>query len=132
MNTKKVINLFGEIEIAAMFKEYKQLDSGPMPGKLVVVPFNPYVLTPLDKNKTLEAVDLIKEKHCGNIKGRTCENGSKQRKYLKPDESIYSPICSTKALIANLFIDVMAQIDVVIFDVSRAFLQTTIPEDTFY
>ena len=34
-----------------MFKDYKQLDYGPIPGKPVVAPFNPYELTPLDIKK---------------------------------------------------------------------------------
>ena len=95
MNAKKGITLFGERAIAAMFKEYKQLEDGPMPGKPVLAPFNPDGLTPLDEKKTLEAVKLIKEKRCGKIKGRTRANGSKQGKYLKPDESVNSPTCST-------------------------------------
>ena len=129
MNAKKEIKLFGERSITAMFKQYKQLDDGPMPGKPVVAPFNTDVLNPLDRKKTLEAVNLIKEKCCGNIKGRTCANGSKQRNYLKPDESVYSPTFSTKARMATLVIDAMEQRDVAIFDVPRAFLQTELPEN---
>ena len=98
MNANKGINLFGERAIANIFREYKQLYDGPMPGKPLVAPFNTDGITPLYRKKTLEALNLIKEKSCGNIKGRTWENGSKQRKYLKPDESIYSPTCSTKEL----------------------------------
>ena len=88
MNAKKGIKLFGDKEITSMFNKYKQLDDGPMPCKPVVAAFNPDQLTPLDRNKTLESVNLIKEKRCGNIKGSTCANGNKQRKYLKPDESV--------------------------------------------
>ena len=53
MKAKKGIKLFRERLITAMFKEYKQLDDGPMPGKPVVAPFNPYVLTELYKRKIL-------------------------------------------------------------------------------
>ena len=56
-----------------MFKDYNQLDYGHMPGKPVVAPFNPDGLTPLDRKKTLEPVNLIKEKRCGKIKRRTCK-----------------------------------------------------------
>ena len=35
MNAKKGIKLFDEKAVVAMFKEYKQLDKGPMPGKPV-------------------------------------------------------------------------------------------------
>ena len=71
INAKKGIHLFRERYIAAMFKEYKELDDGPMTGKPVVAPFNPDGLTPLDRKKKLEDVNLIKEKRCGKIKGRT-------------------------------------------------------------
>ena len=50
-----------ERDIASMFKGYKRLDDGPMLGKLVVEPFNPDVITSLNKKKTLEDVKLIKE-----------------------------------------------------------------------
>ena len=68
-----------------MFKKYKQLEYVPMPGKPAVTPFNHCGLTLLDQKRALEAVNLINEKLCGNIKRRTCKNGSKQREYLKPD-----------------------------------------------
>ena len=61
MNAKKGIKLFGEREIASMFKGYKRLADGHMLGKLVVEPFNPDVLNPLNKKKTLEDINLMKE-----------------------------------------------------------------------
>ena len=95
MNAKKEIKIFREIANVDIFKEYKQLNDGPMTGKPAVAPFYPDGLTLLYKNKTLEAANFIKEKHCGNIKGKTCENGINQRKYLKPDDIVYVPISST-------------------------------------
>ena len=105
MNANKGIKPFGERATVAMFKEYKKLDDVPIPGKPVVVPFNPYGLTPLYGKKTLEVVNLITDKNCGNIKVRTFANGRKQRKYLKPYGSVYSPTRSTEALMATLVID---------------------------
>ena len=64
MNTKRGIKLLGEIDIAAVFKEYKNFYDGPVPGKPVVALFILDGLSPLDRNKTLEAVNLIKEKCC--------------------------------------------------------------------
>ena len=89
MNANKGIKIFGEKDISDMSEEYKQLDDGTMPVKPVVATFNSGCLTPLDINKTLEAVNLIKDKCCGKIKARTWANGSRQKKYLKPDESVY-------------------------------------------
>ena len=83
MPAKKGIKLFGEKAIAAMIKEFEQLDEGAFPGKPVVKPIDPNTLTREEKYKAMEAVNLIKEKRCGKIKGRMCANGSTQRKYLK-------------------------------------------------
>ena len=102
-----------------------------MSGKTVVAHFDPDGLTPLDRNKTLEDMNLIKDKRCGKIKGRTCSNGSKQRNYLKPDESVYSPTCSTEALMATFVIDAMEQRYVAILDVPGDFLKTALPADRF-
>ena len=102
-----------------------------MPGKPVVATVNSDGLTPFYINKTLEAVNLIKDKHCGNIKVRTFSNGIKQRKYLRPDKIVHSSTCSTKALIATLVIDAMEQRDVAIFNVPGDFLQTALPSDKF-
>ena len=44
-----------------MFKGYKRLDNELVMGNLVLDPFNPDVLTPLNKKKTLEDVNLINE-----------------------------------------------------------------------
>ena len=109
MNAKNRINIFGDRVIAAIFKKYKQLYDVPMPGKPVVAPFNPDVLSPLDRKKTLEDVKLIKDKRCEKIKGLTCANDSKQIKYPKPDEKVYSPTCSTEALMETLIIYAMDQ-----------------------
>jgi hypothetical protein len=129
MSAKKGIKLFGETAVAAMFKEFHQMDRGPMPGKPVFGPQDSTLMTPLQKKMTLEAVNLIKEKRCGAIKGRSCADGSKQRKYLKPEESTYSPTCSTEALITTLVVDATEKRDVAICDIPGAYLQTELPPE---
>ena len=64
MSAKKGITLFKDHAFAATVKEYKQLD-----GMDVMGPENPNVITPQKKQKELRAVNHIKEKRCGNIKG---------------------------------------------------------------
>ena len=49
----------------------------------------------------------------------------------KPDDSVYSPTCSTEALMATLFIDATKQGDVAIFNVPGGFPQTALPADKF-
>ena len=44
-----------------MFKEFQQLNNGPMPGKPVLGPINNEALSIEDRKKSLAAVNLIKE-----------------------------------------------------------------------
>ena len=53
-----------------------------MPGKKVVTAINPDTLSAEDKAKSLNDVNIIKQKQDGTIKGRTCADGSKQKRYL--------------------------------------------------
>jgi len=55
-----------------MLKEYKQLND-----LKVFAPENPANLMDKHKRDALCAINLIKEKWCGNIKGKTCADGSK-------------------------------------------------------
>ncbi len=129
MNANKGIKMFGERAIAAMIKEFKQLDAGPMDRKPVVCPMDPKSLSLEQKLKALDAVNLIQEKRDGRVKGRTCANGSKQHKFLKENESIASPTISLEAIIATLIIDAKEERDVAIFDVPGAYLHAKMPED---
>ena len=40
-------------------------------------------MSPDKKNKALNAMNLIKEKRNGDIKGRTCVSGKQQVRYIK-------------------------------------------------
>ena len=51
--------LFEERAVAAIIKELKQLEEGPMPGKKFVTAINPDTLSAEDKAKSLNAVNLI-------------------------------------------------------------------------
>ena len=86
MSAREGIKKHGQAAIAAMIKEFTQLNDGAVPGKPVVKPIDVSSLTHLEKSKALPAVNLIKEKFGGVLKCRTCADGSRQRKYLKQDE----------------------------------------------
>ena len=58
------------------------------------------------KRRALNTINLIKLKRDGSMKGRTCADGSKQRKYLKPFESVVSPAISLEPLFLTMLIDV--------------------------
>ena len=78
MSAKAGFKKFGQVAIAAMFKELKQLNDGLMPGKQVASPVNVDSLPSEVREQAMEAVNLIKLKRNGDVKGRTCLNGSKQ------------------------------------------------------
>eukprot|EP00957_Ditylum_brightwellii_P149694 11399689-Ditylum_brightwellii.AAC.1 len=67
---------YGEIGLAAVVKEFTQLNKGAVPeqNKPVVEPIDTDLLTADDKKKALDVVNLIEEKRDGQIKGQTCAN----------------------------------------------------------
>ena len=129
MSATKGIKKHGERAIAVLLKEFIQLDKGPMEGKNVVVPIDYNKLSDEDKRKALEAVNLIKEKRDGDLKGRSCANGSKQRKFLKPDDQISSPTVSNEAFLTTCVIDAEEGRDVGTADVPGAYLHAEFPKD---
>ena len=60
ISAKNGTKQFGERAVADMSKEYQQLNDGPIPGKPVFGPINIEELRIGDSNKSLEAVNLIK------------------------------------------------------------------------
>ena len=92
MSAKEGIRKHGDKAIAVFVKEFKQLDKGPMAGKKVICPIEYDTLTTKDKREALEAINLIKEKRDGSLKGRSYANGANQRRYLKSDEVCPSPM----------------------------------------
>ena len=90
-----------------MLKEHQQLNYGPMTGKPVFGPISNEELSGEDRKKALKAVNLIKGKQCGSIKGIIGVNGSLYKIYLKEDDYVYSPTYLTESLMSTLFIDAM-------------------------
>ena len=62
MPAKKGIKVFGQAAVAAMIKEFSQLNQGAVPNKPVVAPVDVNTITPQEKKKALPAVNLTKEK----------------------------------------------------------------------
>ena len=76
MNAKKSIKLFEETCVTVMLNEYQQLHDMEVFGKL-----NPDVLTNIHNRQALRAIDIIKKKRCGIIKGNTCTDSWPQINY---------------------------------------------------
>ena len=115
MQATRGFKLFGDRTVAAMIKELKQLEEGPMPVKKVVTAINPDTLSAEDKAKSLNAVNLIKQKRDGTFKGRRCADGSKQKRYLGKYEIVASPTVSLESLFTTLVIDAHEERDVATF-----------------
>jgi len=90
----KGIKEYGEREIAAMTKELIQLDEGAVKNKPVIAAIDYNTLIDGEKEKALDAVNIIELKRDGRLKERSCANGSKQRSYLTEYESVASPTVS--------------------------------------
>ena len=97
MQATQGIKLFGERAVATIVKELKQLEYGPIPRKKVVMAVDYDNHSVEDSKCALNTVNSIKEKRNGTIKGRTCANGSKRRRYLSPENSVASPMVSLEA-----------------------------------
>ena len=75
----------------------------------------------------LLAINVIKEKRCGKVKGRTVADGRKQRALHAKDETT-SPTASTDALMLSTMIDACEERDVATADVAGACLHAE-PDD---
>jgi len=110
------IKKHGQPAVDALLAEFGQLDD-----KNVFEPCDASLLSKEQKKEALRAVNLIKEKHCGRLKGRTCADGwSQQAKYTKEETS--SPTVSTDALMLSIIIDAYEKRDVTTADVEGAYL----------
>jgi len=125
MHASKGIELFKERAVAGLFKEYKQLNDMAVVGKASYEQ-----LTDEDKKRALRAINLIKEKRDGKIKGRTCADGSKHRMFV-PREDASSPTLAVESLMALLVVFAHEKRDVAVFDVPGAYLHADLPADKF-
>ena len=116
MSAKEGIRKHGQKAIDALFQEFCQLHD-----KSVFEGIHASDLTYDQRRTALRAVNLIKEKRTGKIKGRTCANGKPQRKLFSKEETT-SPTISTDALMLSILIDAKERRDVAVADVEGAYL----------
>ena len=122
MTADKGIKRYGQAAVDALFKEFAQLND-----QSVFTPMRANLLSKGEKRDSLASINLIKEKRCGKIKGRSVADGRKQRKLYGKDE-ITSPTVSTDALLMTLIIDAMEERKVAIADVPGAYLHATMED----
>ena len=92
------IKKHGELAIDALFKEFAQIDT-----KGVIKALQASDLTRKQKKAALRAINLIKEKRSGVLKGRTCADGRPQRERYSREE-VTSPTVSNDSIMAEIVI----------------------------
>ena len=108
---------FGKEGEKALEKELKQLHM-----KDVIEPINPEKMTYAMKKEALNYLMYLTEKRNGDIKGRGCADGRKQRVYTTKEETS-SPTVTTEAIMLTAGIDAKERRDVATSDIPGAFLQ---------
>ena len=125
MSAREGIKRFQEKAIEALITEWKQLDE-----KQVFTGIKYSDLNPEQRKSALRLVQLIKQKRCGKIKGRTCADGRKQRDYILNSDAT-SPTVSTEGLLLTLAIDAYEKRYVATCDISGAFLHSDMDEEVY-
>ena len=87
-----------------------------------------YTLTKEQRSKALRLVQLIKEKHCGKIKGRTCADCRPQPAYI-PEEEATSPTAANESIMITCLQDANEKRYIVKVYVPGAFLHSDLGGD---
>jgi hypothetical protein len=117
MSFKEGLKRYGKEAEAALMKEFAQLED-----LNVYEAVNARLLTKEQRRGALRAINLIKEKRTGQIKGRTVADGSVQRSlYDKADTA--SPTIATDALMLSIIVDAYEGRDVATADIAGAYLK---------
>ena len=116
------IKKHGECAVEALLMEFCQLDNREVFNGLMASAF-----TPTQRKEALRAVNLIKEKRDGKLKGRTCADGRPQRSFYSKEQTS-SPTVSTDALMMSMMIDAREKRDVATADVVGAYLNADMPD----
>ncbi|KAI2506284.1 Reverse transcriptase (RNA-dependent DNA polymerase) [Fragilaria crotonensis] len=83
---------------------------------------DPKTLTVEEKRAALRALNLLQEKRCGKLKGRTVADGRKQRSMYEKSETA-SPTVANDALMLSIMIDAHERRDIATSDVVGAYLK---------
>ena len=117
VSLKKGLVMFGEDGKKAVHKEMNQIHT-----MKVVRPVKRGDLTAKQRREALGYLMFLKRKHNGDVKGRGCADGRKQRDYI-PHEEATSPTAALESVIFTCIIDAFERRGVAVVDIPRAFLQ---------
>ena len=117
MTAKEGIKRFGKAAEVALMQEFAQLENLDAYEAL-----DAKLLTRTQRRAALRAINLIKKKRDGKLKGRTVADGSVQRSLYDKSETA-SPTVATDALLLSIIIDAHEGRDVATADVAGAYLK---------
>ena len=117
MTAKKGIKEFGQEAVAALMQAFAQMENLD-----VYEAVDARLLTRQQRRAALRAINLIKRKRDGTLKGRTVADGSVQRALYDKVETA-SPTVATDALLLSILIDAHEGRDVATADVADAYLK---------
>jgi Reverse transcriptase (RNA-dependent DNA polymerase) len=117
MTARAGIKKHGQRAEAALMREFAQFENLG-----VYEAVDATKLTYAERKGALRAINLIKEKRDGEIKGRTVADGSGQRSLYDKSETA-SPTVSTNALVLTIIVDAYENRDVGTADVAGAYLK---------
>ena len=116
MSERAGIKKHGKAAVTALFNELFQLDD-----KTVFEGVHATTLSRKQKRMALRAINVIKEKRCGKLKGRNVADGSVQRELYTKAETA-SPTISNDALFLTMLVDAWKDRDVATANVYGAYL----------
>ena len=114
---KKGLQVSGPPGMEAVFKELQQLHE-----RKVGEPRDATTLSPMQKRNALGYLMFLKQKRTGQIKGRGCADGRKQRLHT-PKDAASSPTVATESVLLSCVIDAKEHRDVATVDIPGAFMQ---------
>ena len=114
---KKGLQVFGPPGVEAVYKELQQIHE-----RKVGEPRDATTLSPMQKKNALGYLMFLKQKRTGQIKGRGCADGRKQR-LNTPKDAASSPAVATESVLLSCVIDAKERRDVATVDIPGAFMQ---------
>ncbi len=117
MSERAGLRKHGKAAEAALMREFSQLEDLD-----VYEPLDPTKLTRRQKKEALRALNFLKEKRNGTLKGRTCADGRSQRTLYDKSQTA-SPTVSTDALMLSIIVDAFERRDTATADVAGAYLK---------
>ena len=114
---KKGLQVFGPPGVEAVYKELQQLHE-----RKVGEPRDASMLSPMQKRNALGYLMFLKQKRTGQIKGRGCADGCKQRLHTPKDDAS-PPTVATESVLLCCVIDAKERRDVATVDIPGTFMQ---------